>query len=87
MPDLSSWLTAIATAFIAGASIVNVCILKSTNKKDEEFKQRVADLYHAIVVATIVAQPEPGTSESYAKRINRFNQYYKGKTLIFPESH
>lgn len=81
------YITATATVVIAVSSVASLFVVWFINKRDKEFKQQTIDLYQAVIVATIVAQPEPGTSESYESRIERFNNYYKGNTEIFPKKH
>ena len=49
--------------------------------EDKEFRQRISDLYQAIVISTLLSAPSG--YGAIGEAIDAFRSYYKGKTLIF----
>jgi hypothetical protein len=88
-------ITALATVVMAIATVFLAIFTWQSNKltreikrtndlneaEDKEFKQRVSDLYQAIVISNIVTAPGmPGQIKGV---IDTFKAHYKGKTVIF----
>lgn len=85
---LATSITAIATvvlAFFACQSNKLAREIKRANDlkdtEDKDFKQRVSDLYQAIVIATLVASGRSGMDFGSVR--DSFKAHYKGKTVIF----
>jgi hypothetical protein len=79
----------IITAMIAWYTKKNYDLareIKSMNetlqKRDEEFREQVSDLYKAIVIATLISGPS-GYELDGNRVLGKFRQLYNGKTEIF----
>ena len=78
------WVTAVATGVIAWYAWANHRIVSKIQSRDDEFRQEVKDLYQAIAVANLIsAHGSVGAYSTMEGRIEKFNEYYKGKTPIF----
>ena len=78
------WISAIATGVIAISTALNLWLISKIKSSDDEFHQRVSDLYEAIVISNFMtpeANMEKGGTLEGTIRI--FKEYYKGKTEIF----
>lgn len=94
---ISTIVTAIATAVIAvyswqshelGKKVGRANALKE--ETEAEFKKRVADLYQAIIIATLISGPnsvqeQTISSVSIEEAIKAFTKHYKGATQIFSQ--
>jgi len=73
--------TAIATCFIAHYSKVSSNLAKEIKNQEERHQSDLADLYQAIVIATLMGgASNPG---SVRNLIRTFSEHYKGKIQIF----
>ena len=85
---LSSIITAIATTVVAIFSWRSYCLsrdLKKSsedqNKREDEFKGHIKDLYQAIVISNILSGPS--SFGALTQAIDAFKSQYKGKFKIF----
>ncbi len=74
--DMETIIT-IATVVIALSSIVNVLLAYF-------YSQQTSDLYQAIVISTILSDPNATEGSSHlGNKIGSFKKHYKGKTPVF----
>jgi len=79
---ISNVIIGVATRVIAFASISNLLLAKSLQKKSEQHEQEMRDLLNALVIAQLCA---PHGGEWQSAGMSRFKQRYKGKTPILQD--
>lgn len=87
MTIVSAIITAVSTFVIAlyawrsyGVSNAIVQLTKTKDLEEARFKERIEDLYRAIVISNICTT---GHGDNPKPIIVKFNELYKGKTRIF----
>ena len=81
---LSTVITAVATVVMACYSVAAFNLSKKIIESQDEFQERTADLYKAIVIATILSSnTDP---EEFDKFKRKFESVFDGKTVIFKVS-
>ena len=78
---ISSAITALSTLVIAYFTCQNHKMYKLLRKKDEEYKKQTKDLYHAIVISTLLSGPS--STGGFEKCKETFKKEYRGETKIF----
>lgn len=81
-----------ATFAVAAATIMMAvftrrihAVSKAAAAREERFQGQLSDLYTAIVVATLVGSPVPGST--LADQFRRFSNNYSGQTPILPPEY
>lgn len=84
---LTDWINAISTVVIAVFTGLNYAMFLSINKKDNEYKQQVGDLYQALVISNIISAPTVSSGVAGLEGLkNVFKSEYHGKTEIFKKN-
>lgn len=81
--SISSGVTALATIVIAIYAWKSHSLASTLNERDDEFREQVSDLYKAIVISSMVANPGAGMADTMTGRIKLFREHYDGTTKIF----
>ena len=63
---MATWISGISTLIIAIFTGVNILLIFKIKSKDDEFRQQVSDLYHAIIITNLMS-PERGSSDTNLK--------------------
>lgn len=76
--------SAVSTAVIGYFAYVSFKLQNAVNLKADQHRQELADLYQAIVIATILSGISGTNTGEIKKQMNNFNEHYSGNTIIFP---